>query len=366
MSTIIKILSIIGLLLLVAVFALMLVLGQTEQCEPRNQDLSFESSMKAISYRCYGGPEVLEYGDVEMPSMQAKQVKVAVKAAAVNPLDWHFMRGSPYIMRLMSGIGAPKEQSFGRDYSGVVEEVGSQVTKFKVGDAVFGGADGAFAEYVVVDEDRSIAKHPANATHEQMAAMPIAAISALQALRDTGELSAGDKVLINGASGGVGTFAVQIAKSMGATVAGVCSTRNVELVKSLGADRVFDYKQEDFVESEEKYDLIVDNVGNRTISELRRVLKEDGIVVMIGGPSGNWIGPFENSLKAMLMNPFISQDFRGFLAVMNAEDLALLANLKAQNKLRSIIDRRYPLSETADAVAYSESGRARGKIILQP
>jgi NADPH:quinone reductase-like Zn-dependent oxidoreductase len=302
---------------------------------------------------------------VEIPKPGPKDVVVRVEAAAANPLDYHYMRGLPYLMRLSSGIGSPSDQRMGVDFAGVVVETGDDVTKFAIGDAVFGGRSGAFAEYVLIPEDRSIAAKPDNVSFEEAAAIPIAAVTALQALRDDGRLKAGEKVLINGASGGVGTYAVQIAKALGAEVHGVCSTRNVDMVRSLGASHVFDYKNENYTESENKYDLIVDMVGSQSLTENRRVLKPQGRMVLVGGPKGNWIAPLWPPLKAMLLSPFIDQEIGMMLAVLKGDDLEFLAGLMADGRLTSRIDTRYALSDTAEALRYLETQRARGKVIIE-
>ncbi|MCH8308244.1 MAG: NAD(P)-dependent alcohol dehydrogenase [Proteobacteria bacterium] len=320
--------------------------------------------MKAIVYRCYGSPDVLEFEDVDKPTPADDEVLVKVHAAAVNPLDWHYMRGSPYIMRLGVGLGAPTRTSMGVDFAGTVEAVGSNVKRFKPGDEVFGGRSGAFAEYVTVREDRALALKPANMTFEQAASVPIAAITALQALRDKGQLKPGQKVLINGASGGVGTFAVQIAKSYGAEVTGVCSTRNVEMVRSIGADHVIDYTQEDYTKSGQHYDLIIDNVGNHSLLANRRVLNPDGIFVIVGGPKGNWLAPLMNPIKALMLSPFVGQEFVMILAKLDKDDLAILGDLMQAGKVTPVIDRRYRLSEVPAAIRYSEEGHARGKIVI--
>ena len=274
------------------------------------------------------------------------------------------MRGSPYIMRLGSGLGAPKRTGMGVDFAGTVEAVGANVRQFKPGDKVFGGRSGAFAEYVTVREDRALALKPADITFEQAASVPIAAITALQALRDKGKLKAGQKVLINGASGGVGTFAVQIAKAFGAEVTGVCSTRNVEMVRSLGADHVLDYKKEDYTESGQRYDLIIDNVGNHSLLANRSVLNPDGIFVIVGGSNGDWLGPLMGPIKALMLSPLVGQDFVLLLAELRKGDLAILADFMQSGKLTPVIDRRYRLSEVPAAIRYSEEGHARGKIII--
>ena len=252
----------------------------------------------------------------------------------------------------------------GVDFAGTVEAVGKNVTRFKPGDEVFGGRSGAFAEYVIVPDDRAMALKPSKATFEQAASMPIAAITALQALRDKGQLKPGQKVLINGASGGVGTFAVQIAKSFGAEVTGVCSTRNVEMVRSIGADHVVDYTKEDYTESGQQYDLIIDNVGNHSLLANRQVLNPDGIFVIIGGPKGNWLAPLMNPIKALMLSLFVGQEFVMLLAKMDKDDLTILGNLMEAGKVKAVIDRRYRLSEVPAAIRYSEEGHARGKIVI--
>jgi NADPH:quinone reductase-like Zn-dependent oxidoreductase len=285
----------------------------------------------------------------------------------VNPLDWHYMRGTPYVMRLDSGLRKPKDTRVGVDYAGTVEAVGRNVTRFKPGDAVFGGRSGALAQYVVVRQDRAVALKPANVSFEQAGVVGIAGTTALQGLRDAGALQPGQKVLINGASGGVGTFAVQIAKSMGAEVTGVSSTRNLELVRSLGADHVIDYTKQDYTAGAERYDVILDNVGNRSLAENRRVLEPDGRYVLIGGggpDAGKWIDPLVKPLQALVTSPFVSQDMGMFLATLTREDMQRLAELMSSGAVTPVIDRRYALSEAAAAIRYLEQGRARGKVVV--
>jgi NADPH:quinone reductase-like Zn-dependent oxidoreductase len=320
--------------------------------------------MKAIVYRCYGSADVLQFEDVEKPRPADDEVLVKVHAASVNPLDWHYVSGLPYLLRLGSGLGRPNQTGLGVDFAGTVTAIGANVTNFKPGDAVFGGANGVFAEYVTVRADRSLVIKPADVTFEQAASVPIAAITALQALRDNGKLQSGQKVLINGASGGVGTFAVQIAKSFGAEVTGVCSTRNVEMVRSIGADHVFDYTKEDYTESGQQYDLIIDMVGNHSLTANRRALKPEGIFVIVGGGKGNWLGPMMTPIKALLLSPFVGQDFGMILAQLRQDDLAILADLMQAGKVTPVIDRRYSLSEVPAALQYSEEGHARGKIVI--
>ena len=350
--------------LAVALSALALVLSHDSPCGPAPVLSSETKLMKAIVYRCYGSPDVLSLEDIEKPVPADNEVLVKIQAAAVNPLDWHYMRGSPYLMRIGTGLGAPKDTRLGVDFAGTVEAVGTNVKNFKPGDEVFGGKNGAFAEYVTVRDDRALVLKPANLTFEQAAAVPIAAITALQALRDKGKIYPGQKILINGASGGVGTFAVQIAKSFGAEVTGVCSTRNEEMVRSLGADHVIDYTKDDYTEKEQRYDLIIDNVGNHSLSSNRKVLNPEGTFVIIGGAKGNWLGPLMNPIKAMMYSPFVGQEFVMLLAKMRKEDLAVLADLMQAGEVTPVIDRRYPLSEVPAAIRYSEEGHARGKIII--
>jgi NADPH:quinone reductase-like Zn-dependent oxidoreductase len=274
------------------------------------------------------------------------------------------MRGEPYLMRMDAGIGAPKVVRLGADFSGTVEAVGKSVTRFKPGDEIFGDKRGAFGEYISIPDDRALVLKPDNLTHEQAAAVPIAAITALQALRDQGKVKAGQTVLINGASGGVGTFAVQIAKTLGAEVTGVCSTRNAAIVRSLGADYVIDYTKVDVTRSGKQYDVIVDTVGNRALLDMRRALKPKGIFVIVGGPEGAWLGGLIMPIKAAFIGPFVSQEFKFFLADVNQNDLGVLNELLRSGKLIAVIDRQYPLSETAAAIKYLEAGHARGKVII--
>ena len=268
-------------------------------------------------------------------------------------------------MQALVDSASADEFLMGADFAGTVESVGKSVTRFKPGDEVYGDRDGAFGEYVSVRENGAIATKPGNMTMEQAAAVPVAGLTALQALRDKGKVQAGQKVLINGASGGVGTFAVQIAKTYGADVTGVCGTRNVEMVKSIGADHVIDYTKEDFTQGSIRYDLIIDNVGNHTLSELRHVLTPNGALVSVGGPSENpWLGPLATSIDAYLVAPFVTQKLIFMLAQANKDDLEVLRDLMQAGKLAPVIDRRYPLAETAQAISYLEQGHAKGKVII--
>ena len=327
-----------------------------------------EPHMKAIVYTEYGSPDVLQVRDVKKPVPTDDQILVKVRAASVNPLDWHFLRGTPYIARIgMMGLRKPKVPRLGVDVAGEVEAVGTNVAQFKPGDEVFGHKFGAFAEYVCVRADRGIALKPANLTFEQAASVPVAAVTAIQGLRDHGKVQPGQKVLINGASGGVGTFAVQIAKMFGADVTGVCSTRNLDLVRSLGADHVIDYTKEDFTKGDGRYDVILDNVGNQPLSGFRRVLTPNGICVMIGGGGpndGGLIGPMARPIKALLLSPFMSQKMGMFMADVTKGELTTLSDLIEAGKLTPVIDRTYALSQTADAIRYLEEGHARGKVII--
>jgi NADPH:quinone reductase-like Zn-dependent oxidoreductase len=353
--------------LLVAVVGLRIVLSHDSPCGSAPAPGAGETLMKGWVHRCYGGPEIVQYEDMPKPVAADDEVIVKVRAASVNPLDWHYLRGKPYVMRMMgSGVGGPKDPLLGVDYAGVVESVGKSVTKFKPGDEVFGARDGAFSEYVRVRESRNIVMKPPNVSFEDAAAIPIAAITALQAVRDFGKLKAGEKMLVNGASGGVGTFAVQIAKALGAEVTGVCSGRNVELVRSLGADHVIDYTKEDFTLGATKYDLIVDNVVTHSFSDYRRVLTDAGRFVIVGSNNdGEYLGPMTEALEAGIYDPFVSQEFGFMMSSMNPEDLATLAGWMAEGKIKSVVDRTYKFSEVPEAIRYLETGRARGKVVVR-
>jgi NADPH:quinone reductase-like Zn-dependent oxidoreductase len=350
----------------VAVLGLRLVLSHDSPCGAAPALAAGETLMKGWVHRCYGGPEIVQYEDLPKPVSADDEVIVKVRAASVNPLDWHYMRGKPYVMRMDSGVGSPKDPLLGVDFAGVVESVGKSVTKFKPGDEVFGGRDGAFSEYVRVRESRNIVMKPANISFEEAAAVPIAAITALQALRDNGKLKAGEKVLINGASGGVGTYAVQIARAMGAEVTGVCSGRNVELVRALGADHVIDYTREDFTAGATKYDLIIDNVVTHSFSDYRRVLNNAGRFVIVGSNNdGDYLGPMSDVLKAAAYDPFVNQDFGFMMSSLKPEDLTTLRDMLAEGKIRPVIDRTYKFSEVPEAIRYVETGRARGKVVVK-
>ena len=320
--------------------------------------------MKAIAYEDYGSADVLELREVAQPVVQEDDVLVRVHAASVNPIDWHFMRGTPLLMRAATGLRRPKVRHLGLDLAGRVEAVGKNVTQFRAGDEVFGAGKGTLAEYARASE-KSLALKPAEVSFEQTAAVAVAGLTALQGLRDKGHIGAGQSVLINGAAGGVGTFAVQIARSFGADVTGVCSTRNVELVRSLGAGQVIDYTQEDFTRSGRRYDLMLDMVGNHSLAERRRALTPGGTLVLVGGSSENpWLGPLADLLKAVLLSPFVSQRLAPLLTRPSREDLVFLQGLLAAGKVTPVIDRTYPLSEVPEAIAYLEAGHARGKVVI--
>lgn len=325
-----------------------------------------EHPMRAYVYCDYGGPERLRLEAVEKPVPGDDEVLVKIRTVSVNPLDWHFVRGRPYLMRISAGLRKPRETRVGVDFAGTVEAAGKNVTQLAVGDEVFGARTGAFADYVCIGPSR-LAKKPPGVSFEQAAGVPVAALTALQGLRDHGKVKPGQTVLINGASGGVGTYAVQIAKSMGAEVTGVCSGRNVELVRRLGADHVVDYTKEDFTKGDRRYDVILDNVGNRSASECRRVLAPEGIYVLIGGggPGDHVIaGPLLKLAGLAITSPFRKQKMRMMLARVTHEDLAVMADLMQSGKVTTVVDRTYNLGRLPEALAYLETGRARGKVIV--
>ena len=357
--------KIVALLLIVCVVALAMAIGYSKDCPESSVLPSGTESFTAVTYGCYGPPEVLELTQIEKPVPAPEQILVKVHSAGVNPLDWHYMRGSPYIMRLSSGLGSPSSTRLGVDFAGTVEAVGANVTRYKPGDAIFGGANGAFAQYLTVKETGAIALKPLNISFAQASTVGIAGITALQALKDKGQLQAGQKVLVNGASGGVGTFAVQIARAMGAEVTGVSSQRNHALLRSLGASHTIDYKQESYIEGSQRYDLIVDNIGNHSPRENSQVLTPNGRLVMVGGASGDWVGPLKNPLLAMVQSPMIDQEVILLMAQLSAEALAELADLMRSGDVTPAVSRTFPLEAIADAIALSESGRARGKIAIE-
>jgi NADPH:quinone reductase-like Zn-dependent oxidoreductase len=357
---------------LATIFVALIVCGvvaywtSTNDCD-RNA-ASPANPMQAAVF-CEYGITNLKLQEIEKPTPADDQVLVRIRAASLNPLDGHFVRGM-WLARLMGGgLRKPKDTRIGVDYAGTVEAVGKNVTNLKPGDEVFGGRTGALAQYVCARADRAIALKPANMTFEQAGSVAVAAITALQGLRDKGHVQAGQKVLVNGASGGVGTFAVQIAKSLGAEVTGVCSTRNLDLVRSIGADHVIDYTKDDFTKGDQRYDVIFDNVQNHTFSERRRVLTSNGICVLAGLGGAGWHeDTWEHLVRSFttpLMSKFTSQKFSFYIAQLNHQDLALLADLMQSGKVTPVIDRTYKsLGEVRDALQYLEQGHARGKVVI--
>jgi NADPH:quinone reductase-like Zn-dependent oxidoreductase len=314
--------------------------------------------MKAIVYEKYGPPDVLQFKEIATPAPADDEVLIHVRAASVNPLDWHFMRGEPWFIRLMTGLRKPKDERLGVDVAGVVEAVGKNVTQFKPGDEVFGGCRGAFAERVCAKEDE-LALKPSNLSFEQAAAVLVAAITALQGLRDKGRIQPGHKVLIDGASGGVGTFAIQIAKSFGAEVTAVCSTRNLQTAQSIGADHVIDYTREDFTRNGLRYDLIMAANAYHSIFDYRRALSRGGICVKSGGRAS-----LPGMLLGRLLSLFGHKKTCSLIAKLNKKDLVLLKGFLEAGTVVPVIDRRYPLSHTAEAIRYLEEGHARGKVVI--
>ncbi len=327
-----------------------------------------QGTMMAIVQRTYGSADVLRHREIARPTIGQGDVLVRVHAASVNAADWHLMRGMPYVIRGLGsrmgfGMRGPRSAVLGLNVAGTVEAVGSEVTQFRAGEEVFGEHPGAFAEYLVAPES-ALARKPANLTFEQAAAMPLAATTALQGLRDHGRIQPGQTVLVNGASGGVGHFAVQIAKHLGAEVTGVCSTRNVEMVRSIGADHVVDYTRDDFTDGLRRYDVILDLVGNRSLSHLRRALNPQGTLLISHGAGGHWMGPIGTILRAILTSIFVSQRLRTFEATTTQADLNVVKDLVEAATIKPIIDRTYPLDQAAEAVRYVEQGHARGKVVI--
>ncbi len=322
--------------------------------------------MKAIVQERFGPPEVLRLADTGRPEAGAGEALVRVHAAALNPYDWHVMRGDPLIARLMGEVGLtrPKARVAGVDAAGVVEAAGANVRGLRRGDEVLGFCRGAFAEYARAAADKVVPK-PASLTFEQAAAVPMAALTALQGIRDVGAVRAGHRVLVNGAAGGVGTYAVQIATALGAEVTGVCSSRNVGLVRSIGAAHVIDYTTEDFTDGRTHYDVILDNVGNRPLSRLRRALTPTGTLVLnAGGSPGRVLGAVGSILRAVVVNGFVRQRLRPFMAKQKREDLLTLTGLIEDGKLIPVLDRTYPLADTAEGLRRVEQGHARGKVVV--
>jgi NADPH:quinone reductase-like Zn-dependent oxidoreductase len=339
--------------------------ARTDHASPGHPQLAEAKTMKAIVQDAYGSTDVLELRDIDKPEIADDEVLVRVHAAGVDRGVWHLMTGLAYPIRLAGyGLRAPKTPVPGTDMAGVVEAIGNDVTRFQPGDAVFGVGKGAFAEYARAPESK-LAPKPANLTFEQAAVVAISGMTALQALRDRGRVEPGQKVLIIGASGGVGTYAVQLAKAFGAEVTAVCSTTKVDMVRSLGADRVIDYAHEDFAEGVRRYDLILDIGGNPTLSRLRRALAPKGTLVIVGGEGGGrWLGGLDRQLRALLLSRFVGQKLTTLISRENHEDLLVLEELIEAGKVTPVIDRTYPLSEAPQAIRYLEEGRARGKVAI--
>lgn len=338
-------------------------LEPTSAAQPQAANLP--ESMRAMAQHRYGGPDVLQLEKRPLPTVSDDEVLVRVRAAGVDRGVWHLMAGLPYLMRVVGfGLRAPKNQVPGMDLAGTVAAVGRNVTRFHVGDEVFGVGKGSFAEYAAAPEAK-LAHKPANLSFEQAAALAISGMTALQGLRDVAKVQAGEKVLILGASGGVGSYAVQIAKALGAEVTGVASTSKLEVVRSLGVDHVIDYTREDITDSGTRYDVILDIGGNRSLSKLRRALKPRGRLVIVGGENGGRLfGGLDRLLRAMLLSPFVSQTLLSFISGEKQEDLQTLKEMAEAGKLTPMIDRAFPLAEAADAVRYLEQGRARGKLVI--
>lgn len=322
-----------------------------------------KQTMKAIVQSTYGLPDVLEMSEAPIPSIDDDQVLIRVHASSVNALEWHLMTGTPYLVRPQAGFMKPKREILGADVAGTVEEVGANVTRFKPGDDVFGEVGGGYAEYAVA-RPKTLALKPANVTFEQAAAVPVAALTALQGLRDHGRIQPGQRVLINGASGGVGTFAVQIAKALGAEVTAVCSTGNVDTARSLGAGKVIDYTKTDFTESERDYDLMLDIAGTRSLSGCMSVLADTGRYIVVGGPKGRWLGPLPRLGRAKLAFLRGDRTMGFFVASPNDKDLTTLAEWMEAGSLVPVIEATYPLSEVPDALRRFGQGHARAKTVI--
>ncbi|HEX6257388.1 MAG TPA: NAD(P)-dependent alcohol dehydrogenase [Euzebyales bacterium] len=320
--------------------------------------------MKAVLQHRYGTPDVLELIDVSVPDVGDDQILIRVRAAAVHPGDLLLMEGRPLLMRLLFGLRRPRRATPGYDFAGIVEAVGADVDQVRPGDEVYGQGDGSCAEYTTAVQD-AVAPKPADLTFEQAAAVPMSGLTALHALRDTAQVQPGQRIVINGASGGVGIYAVQIGKALGAHVTGICSTRNVELVRRLGADEVVDYTQQDFTRTGARYDVILDNVANHSLSQLRRALTAEGTLVPNNGTSGGrWLGPLPRMVRALAWSPFVSQRMRLFVSEPSRADLAALTEMVENGQVRPVIDRTFPLTEAAEAFAYLAQGHARGKVVV--
>jgi NADPH:quinone reductase-like Zn-dependent oxidoreductase len=321
-------------------------------------------TLKAIVQDRYGSPDVLEPREIDRPVVGDEHVLVRVRAAGVDQGVWHEVAGLPYLFRARIGVRAPKNPVPGHDVAGIIEAVGEKVTGFQPEEEVFGTCRGAFAEYACARADR-LAPKPANLSFAQAAAVPTSAATALQALRDKGKVRAGQRVLIIGAGGGVGTFAVQLAKAYGAEVTGVCSTAKTELVRSLGADHVIDYTREDFADGRNRYGSILDIAGNRSLSHLRRALAPEGTLVIVGGEGGGkWFGGIDRQLRAQMLSLFVRQKLGTLIAIARKDDLQVLREFLEAGTVKPVVDRTFPLSEVAEAIRYLREGRARGKVVV--
>jgi NADPH:quinone reductase-like Zn-dependent oxidoreductase len=319
--------------------------------------------VKAIAQTGYGSPDVLQLRDIDMPQIDDDGVLVRVHAASVNALDWHTTRGMPYFIRALEGLPSPRNRIRGVDLAGQVEAVGGSVTRLRPGDDVFGGSHGSFAEYTATTADR-LALKPPGLSYEHASTLYVAALTALQGLRDKAQLRQGQRVLVNGAGGGVGTFAVQLAKVFGAYVTAVTRTESIELVRSIGADEVIDHRAEDFTRRSERYDVIFDIGGNRPLAACRRVITRNGTLLAVGAPAGRWLAPVGRLLHAALLSPFVSQRLVPFISRNDRTDLELLGGLAERGQIRSVIDRQFPLAEVAEAIKYVGTGQARGKVVI--
>jgi NADPH:quinone reductase-like Zn-dependent oxidoreductase len=337
---------------------------QTLTSDPAGTMTPAARTMRAMVQNAYGGADVLHLAQIPTPEIAAHEVLIRVQAAGLDRGTWHLMTGRPYLLRLAFGIRRPKNPVPGRDVAGTVAAVGSAVTRFSAGDEVYGIAPGSFAEYAVAREDK-LARKPVNLTFEEAAVVPISAGTALQALSDAGRIEHGQKVLIIGASGGVGTYAVQLATAFGAEVTGVASTAKLDLLRSVGADHVIDYTRDDFADGKHRYDLIIDLAGNPTPTRLRRALTSTGTAVLAGGEEGgSWTGGFDRQLRALALSAFVGQRLTNFLAKERASDLERLTDLIEAGKVRPTVDRTYPLAQVPEAMRYLEAGKARGKVAI--
>jgi NADPH:quinone reductase-like Zn-dependent oxidoreductase len=364
MSVLSRILLTLLVIVVLAVGSLLFALSHDSACGP-SPSITVTQPVKAAVYRCYGSADVVRIENIAKPVPGPHGLLVRVHASSVNPLDWHYLRGEPYVMRAGIGWGAPQIVLLGTDFAGTVEAVGKLVTRFKPGDEVFGVGNGAFGEYLRIPEFAAVSMKPAGITFEQAAAVPVAGITALQALRDEGQLRPGQKVLINGAGGGVGTFAVQIAKALGAQVTAVTNPASLELIRSIGADHVIDYTREDFTKDADRYDLIFDLSGTQSLSAYLHALTPTGIYVAGGNTDkGRWLGPIVGFGETLIESKFVKQPVKFVSANPNGADLKLLSDLMQNGKLNPVIDRRYGLDHVADAIRYQETFHARGKVVL--